>query len=128
VERFASDLIELSTRHQFAYWLAGGEVLRGWARSASGDTTEGLSRIEDGIVDWRATGSKICVPYWLGLKAEALHLADRTFEALEAISEAEAVVEGSEDPTSRRVSGGAWTVATFTVASDNFCKFLVSFA
>jgi predicted ATPase len=97
VERFASDLIELSTRHQFAYWLAGGEVLRGWARSASGDTTEGLSRIEDGIADWRATGSKICVPYWLALKAEALQLADRTSEALEAIREAEALVESSEE-------------------------------
>jgi predicted ATPase len=97
VERFASDLIELSTRHQFAYWLAAGEVLRGWARSASGDTTEGLSRIEDGIVDWRATGSKICVPYWLALKAEALHLSDRTSEALEAIREVEALVESSEE-------------------------------
>ena len=96
-ERFASDLIELSTRHQFAYWLAGGEILRGWARSASGDTTEGLSWIEDGIVDWRATGSQICVPYWLALKAEALHLADRTSEALEAIREAEALVESSEE-------------------------------
>jgi hypothetical protein len=97
VERFASDLVELSTRHQFAYWLAGGEVLRGWARSASGDTAEGLSRIGDGIVDWRATGSRICVPYWLALKAEALHLADRTSEALEAIREAEALVESSEE-------------------------------
>jgi predicted ATPase len=97
VEHYSSDLIELSTRHQFGYWLAGGEVLRGWARSASGDTTEGLSRIEDGIVDWRATGSKICVPYWLALKAEALHLADRTSEALEAIREAEALAESSEE-------------------------------
>ena len=42
VERLASDLIELSTRQNFALWLAGGEVLRGWARSASGDTAEGL--------------------------------------------------------------------------------------
>ena len=42
VERFASDVIELSTRHNFAFWLAGGEILRGWARSASGDTAEGL--------------------------------------------------------------------------------------
>ena len=41
VERLASELIELSTRQNFAYWLAGGEVLRGWARSASGDTAEG---------------------------------------------------------------------------------------
>ena len=39
VERLASDLIELSTRHNFAHWLAAGAILRGWARSASGDTS-----------------------------------------------------------------------------------------
>jgi len=37
------------------------------------------------------------VPYYLGLKAEALHLADRTSEALEAIREAEARVERFEE-------------------------------
>ena len=37
------------------------------------------------------------LPYFLALKAEALHLADRTSEALEAISEAEALVERSEE-------------------------------
>src|SRR6516225_986176 len=51
VARLASDLIELSTRQNFAFWLAGGEILRGWARSASGDTAESISRIEDGIAD-----------------------------------------------------------------------------
>ena len=97
VESSASDLIELSTRHNFAYWLAGGEILRGWAQSASSDTAEGISWIEDGIEKWRATGSILTVPYWLALKAEALHLADRTAEALEAISEAEALVDKSEE-------------------------------
>jgi tetratricopeptide (TPR) repeat protein len=97
VERLASDLIELSTRHNFAYWLAGGEVLRGWARSVSGDTAEGLSWIDDGIVDWRATGSMLLVPYYLALKAEALYLADRFREALEAITNAEALIERSEE-------------------------------
>ena len=57
VERLASDLIELSTRQNFAFFLAGGEILRGWTRSASGDTAEGLAWIEDGIDDWRATGA-----------------------------------------------------------------------
>ena len=51
VERLASDVIELSTRHNFAFWLAGGSILRGWARSASGDTAEGISWIEEGIRD-----------------------------------------------------------------------------
>jgi hypothetical protein len=53
VERLASDLIELSTRQNFAHWLPHGEVLRGWARSTSGDTAEGISRIVDGIEDNR---------------------------------------------------------------------------
>jgi len=97
VERCASDLIELSTRQNFPVWLGGGEVLRGWARSASGNTAEGLSWIEDGIADWRATGSMWSVPYFLALKAEALHLADRTSEALETIREAEGLVERSEE-------------------------------
>ena len=37
------------------------------------------------------------LPYNLALKAEALHLADRTSEALVAIKEAEALVERSEE-------------------------------
>jgi tetratricopeptide (TPR) repeat protein len=96
VERFASDLIELATRQNIAQQLAGGEVLRGWARSASDDTAEGISWIEDGIENWRATGSILSVPYYFALKAEALYLARRTSEALEAISEAEALVERFE--------------------------------
>jgi len=96
VERLASDLIELSTRHNFAHWLAMGTVLRGWARSASVATAEGISWIEDGIEDLRASGSVMGLLSLLTLKAEALHLVDRTSEALEVIKEAEALVERSE--------------------------------
>jgi tetratricopeptide (TPR) repeat protein len=97
VERLASDLIELTTRQNFAQFLAGGEVLRGWARSSSGATAEGLAWIEGGIEGWRATGAILAVPFYLGLKAEALYLARRTSKALEAISEAEALIERFED-------------------------------
>jgi tetratricopeptide (TPR) repeat protein len=97
VERLASDLIEVSTRQNFAFWLPGGAVLCGWARSASGDTAEGISRIEEGIEAYRATGSTLLLPLFLAMKAEALHLADRTTEALAAIKEAEALVERSEE-------------------------------
>jgi hypothetical protein len=44
-----------------------------------------------------ATGAVLAVPYYLALKAEALYLAYRTSEALEATSEAEALVERFED-------------------------------
>ena len=46
VERLASELIELSTRQNFEHFLALGMIYRGWARSASGDATEGISWIE----------------------------------------------------------------------------------
>jgi predicted ATPase len=97
VERCASDLIELSTSHNFASWLAGGAILRGWARSASGDTAEGIPWIEHGIREYRATGGILVLPLSLALKAEALHFADRAPEALEIIKEAEAWVERSEE-------------------------------
>jgi serine/threonine protein kinase/predicted ATPase len=97
VERLASDLIELSTRYNFVYWLAAGATLSGWARSALGETAEGVAWIEQGIRDLRASGLTLDTPSLLALKAEALHLADRTAEALEAISEAEAMAERSEE-------------------------------
>ena len=96
VDRLASELVELSTRHNFVYWLALGAIHGGWARSASGDIAEGITSIEHGIGNFRATGSVLALPGYLARKAEALHLADRTSEALEAISEAEALAERFE--------------------------------
>ena len=96
VERIAADLIELSTRHNFSYFLPGAAVLRGWARSTSGDTSQGISLIEDGIQDYRATGSMIGLPFFQVLKAEALYLAGRTPEALKEIEEAEILAEKNE--------------------------------
>jgi serine/threonine protein kinase/predicted ATPase len=97
VESLASNLIELSTRHNFALWLAGGTIFHGWACSACGDTPRGISLIEEGLEQTRTTGRTPFITILLGLKAEALHLADRTSEALETIREAEALVESSEE-------------------------------
>ena len=127
VERLVSELIELSTRYNFALWLAGGEIFGGWARSVSGSTAEGIARIEDGIRNYRAAGSMLRMPYYLALKAEALHLANRTSEALEAINEAEAVVERFEERGSsaemHRLRGVflATIGAEETQIEDSFC-------
>jgi len=96
VERYSSDLIELSTRHHFALWIATGAVYRGWARSASGETSDGISWIEDGTRNYRATGAVLDMPNLLTLMAEALYLANRTSEALEALKEAEALAKRFE--------------------------------
>jgi hypothetical protein len=93
VERRLSELIELSTRQNFAHWLAAGTNLRALMRSVSGDTREGLAWIED----HRATRYMHFKPFALALKAEALYLANRIPEALEAIKEAERQAEISEE-------------------------------
>jgi tetratricopeptide (TPR) repeat protein len=96
VEHIASEMIELSTRHNFLHFQALGAIHRGWARSASGKATEGIPWIEQGIRDFRASGGVLGLAYHLAQKAEALHLADRTSEALEVINEAEALAERFE--------------------------------
>jgi tetratricopeptide (TPR) repeat protein len=95
VERLASDLIELSTRQDFAFFLPIGEMLRGWVLSVSGSTAEGIAWIDDGMRRYQGTGSMVLMPYWLAVKAKALHLAERTSDALEAIKEAQSLVERS---------------------------------
>jgi predicted ATPase len=96
VERFVLDLTELSTRHNFTYYLTVGAIHRGWARAAAGHAAEGISWLEHGIEDYRASGSIIGLSFYLTRKAEALHLANRTSEALDSIDEAEALVEKYE--------------------------------
>jgi adenylate cyclase len=96
VERLASELIELSTRQCFGHWVALGSAYRGWACSVSGNPAEGISWIENGIRDYRAIGSTLFMPLCLVLKADTLHLADRTSEALKVINEAEAMAERFE--------------------------------
>jgi predicted ATPase len=97
VERLASELIELSNRQNFAPFLRRAAVLRGWARSACGDAAQGVAWIEEGIGNYRATGSMLDMPFLLALKAEALHLAERTSDALQAIVEAETLIERFEN-------------------------------
>jgi predicted ATPase len=65
--------------------------------SALGETAEGVVWIEQGIRDLRTSGLTLDTPSLLAIKAEALHLADRTSEALEVIKEAEAMAERSEE-------------------------------
>src|SRR5260370_19095561 len=97
VERHSSDLMELSTRQNVSTWLAHADVLRGWVRSVRGNTAEGISWIEEGLKDTRTTGVMLTVPFLLALKSEALHLAGRTAEALEAIREGDALVQKFEN-------------------------------
>jgi predicted ATPase len=53
--------------------------------------------IEDGIGDYRATGSILDMPFLTALRAEALYLSDRISDALKAIAEVEELIERFEN-------------------------------
>ena len=67
------------------------------ARATRQHTAEGIPWIERGIKDYsQVIRVTLGVPGLLARKAEALHLADRTLEALETINEARAMAERLE--------------------------------
>jgi len=63
VERYTSNLLELSRLQNFGTWLPGGSILRAWARGASGDTADGISWIAEEIEDYRVTGRTLVMPF-----------------------------------------------------------------
>jgi DNA-binding winged helix-turn-helix (wHTH) protein/predicted ATPase len=89
VDRFARESIELSREEGFSFWLAGGNILQGWAMTATGDDVPaGIARMRTGIDAWLATGSRTYHTYHLGLLADGLLRQGETEEALALILEA----------------------------------------
>jgi adenylate cyclase len=95
--QWAQAEIDLAAEEGFSFWLAGGQVFRGWARVASnsdGDGGEaGLADIRRGLEAWIATGSRTYHSYFLGLLADALQRLGRHREALRPLDEALAAAQ-----------------------------------
>jgi predicted ATPase len=99
----------ISSEHGFRFWLAGGTIIGGWALAAGGDAHAGLSRLQHGLGEWKATGSTTYVTYFLALLADALwrqgylHQAEQTVE--EALRLAEYTDERMVEPELFRLRG-----------------------
>ena len=89
----AADLLPLAAQHGSAVGTANATMLRGWARVMLGRSAEGLDDLREGLRLWRETGSRLFVPYRLGIVADALAAAGRREEALGLLDEA---VEATE--------------------------------
>jgi predicted ATPase len=84
---WAEKTLSLGEQQEIPYRVALGRVLRGWAQSHLGAAEQGLADIEAGLRGSAATGAILDRPYFLALYAQALAAADRTTEAMNAISE-----------------------------------------
>jgi predicted ATPase len=68
-------------------------ILRGWALVELGQEDEGLAKLREGLIAYRATGAELERPHWLGLMAAACAKTGRIEEALRVVSEALTAIE-----------------------------------
>ncbi len=94
VEERADSTIKTATLGGFTYWVGVGTILRGWALAAQ-NQPNGLELLREGLALCQSTGATIDHPYFLSLLAEALSHAGQVAEALNALTEALAMVSNT---------------------------------
>lgn len=92
----AEGLISLCSEQGFAYRLAQGRIIAGWARALGGDES-GLTQIGSAIAAVRATGALVLLPYYLALMADACLALKDSRGGLAAIDEGEAMVSKTKE-------------------------------
>jgi predicted ATPase len=90
-------VIALCTDQGFAFFLAWGTVLRGWALAKQGQLEEGIVQITQGLAAHRATGAENAWPYYYAWLAETYKQNVQAEKASNALCEALAVVQKTEE-------------------------------
>jgi predicted ATPase len=81
-------LATLAGEQGFPHFLGATKVMRGWVLAETDDAEAGLAQIREGLAAWKATGAGFCVPYFLGLQAQAHARAGQVEEGLDRLMEA----------------------------------------
>jgi predicted ATPase len=97
VARQAKASMALAQQQEFPLLLAMGTVFQGWVLAEQGRADEGIAQMCRGIAAFRATGAELFRPHFLGLLAEAYGRSARADQGLEALDEALALVDRTEE-------------------------------
>jgi hypothetical protein len=62
--RSADEILAISREHGFPLWFAFGNIIRGWCLGALGQVAEGVPLSLQGLVDARATGCNLVMPFF----------------------------------------------------------------
>ncbi|HEY2991491.1 MAG TPA: AAA family ATPase [Methylomirabilota bacterium] len=84
----AEAVISICAEHGFAFYLAVGRTLRGWALTMLDHGDDGLPELAGGLAEYGATGAVLARPYLLALQAEAAARAGRHADARSALTAA----------------------------------------
>src|SRR5215469_5420022 len=89
----AKEALELADGYGFAIWRAQGLMQLGWAEAELGNPQDGIDKMQRGLAEYEATGTKLRFPYFLGLLADQLGKTERVQEGVVAITKALALAE-----------------------------------
>jgi predicted ATPase len=84
----AEAAISLAQEQGFPSWMAFGSILRGWTLVHQRQAQEGIEQINQGLMDYRATGAEALRPYFLALLAEAYGTLGEPEAGLAVLAEA----------------------------------------
>jgi len=87
----AEAMVTLAQEREFARWLGGGLLLRGWALAVQGSIEEGMEQLSQGVAAWRSMGGELAMPSNLAILAEVYGKAGRAEEGLHAVAEGLAI-------------------------------------
>jgi class 3 adenylate cyclase/predicted ATPase/energy-coupling factor transporter ATP-binding protein EcfA2 len=108
-QEYAEAAISLTTEQGFQHWRAYSAILRGWALAQQGQAKEGIEQINQGLMDYRATGAEAMRPYFLALLAEAYGTTGEPEAGLtvltEALTQADKTGERWWEPELYRIKG-----------------------
>jgi class 3 adenylate cyclase/tetratricopeptide (TPR) repeat protein len=93
----AERAVSLASEHGFPFERAWGLIYCGWSMSALGEPEEGYAQVARGLSMHRATGSVLCTAFALTLLAGACGRLGRTTEGLGYLTEAEQLIETTND-------------------------------
>ena len=93
----ADAALKLSAEQGFPFWLAWGNMLRGWTVAAQGSIAAGITAIHAGLAAYEATGAEMGKTLFLSMLAEAYGTVGQPAAGLQAIADAFAFVARAKE-------------------------------
>jgi class 3 adenylate cyclase/tetratricopeptide (TPR) repeat protein len=94
---YAEEGIALCREQDFALWLGGVTLHRGWALAELGRIEEGLREARQGVEAWLATGAEVAKPHHLALLADIHRRLGQYTDGLHSLNEGLATIEALGD-------------------------------
>jgi len=96
VQELTEATVALATEQGLAQRRTAGTFLRGWALTMQGQREDGLGQMRQGLTTYRATGTVLDLPWYLGVLAEAYGSTGQADAGLAMLAEALAAVDKTD--------------------------------